>query len=115
MPIDESWPEALDALVAAPDHHALLFENERVRVLDTRIRPGDRTPVHTHRWPGVLYVMSWSTFVRRDPRGNVVTDSRTIPELAEPPRVLWLPPLEAHSLENVGKADLHGISVELKP
>ncbi len=34
---DASWPEALDALVAAPEHHTLLFENATVRVLDTRI------------------------------------------------------------------------------
>ena len=42
-----SWPPALDALVAAPEHHTLLFENSTVRVLDTRILPGGRTPVHT--------------------------------------------------------------------
>ena len=33
------WPESLDAIVAAPKHHTLLFENERVRVLDTRVTP----------------------------------------------------------------------------
>ena len=37
---EESWPDELDALVAAPQHHTLLFENEFVRVLDTRIAPG---------------------------------------------------------------------------
>jgi hypothetical protein len=26
----------------------VLLENERVRVLETRIEPGDVTPVHTH-------------------------------------------------------------------
>jgi quercetin dioxygenase-like cupin family protein len=50
-----SWPAELDALVAAPAHHTLLFENEFVRVRDTCIRAGDRTPIHTHRWPAALY------------------------------------------------------------
>ena len=41
-----------------------------------RIAPGDRTPVHTHRWPAVLYVLSWSDFVRYDDKGEVLLDSR---------------------------------------
>ncbi len=110
----ESRPEALDALVAAPDHHTLLFENDAVRILDTRITPGSRTPVHTHRWPGALYVLSWSSFVRRDDRGEVTLDSRTVPALAKAPQALWTPPLVPHSLENVGRTDLRVISVELK-
>ena len=111
---DESWPESLDALVAAPDHHTLLFENERVRILDTRIRPGTRTAVHTHRWPAALYVISWSSFIRRDERGSVVLDSRTVAALETPPPALWTPALAPHSLENIGSADLRIISVELK-
>jgi hypothetical protein len=49
MSENDAWPADLDALVAAPAHHTLLFENDVVRVLDTRIAPGNRTPVHTHR------------------------------------------------------------------
>ncbi len=30
----------LDAMTAAPDHHVVLFENDRVRVLDTRLGCG---------------------------------------------------------------------------
>ncbi len=33
------WPDSLDALISAPLHHRLLFENAHVRVLDTRIAP----------------------------------------------------------------------------
>ncbi len=47
------WPPSLDALVAAPEHHTLLFENSAVRVLDTHIAAGARTPLHTHAWPSV--------------------------------------------------------------
>jgi putative transposase len=46
------WPDSLDALAAAPESHRLLFENDAVRVLETRIAPGQATQVHTHRWPG---------------------------------------------------------------
>jgi hypothetical protein len=109
-----AWPDDLDALVAAPDHHMLLFENDRVRVLDTCVPAGDQTPVHTHRWPGALYVISWSDFVRYDDTGSVLLDSRTVPALRNPPPALWSEPLPPHSLQNVGEADLRIVSVELK-
>jgi hypothetical protein len=32
----KQWPDALDAMIAAPAHHEVLLENDRVRVLDTR-------------------------------------------------------------------------------
>lgn len=104
----------LDAMVAAPDHHEVLLENERVRVLDTRLAPGQRTPIHTHASSAALYVMSWSDFVRRDAQGNVIVDSRG---WERPPAIgeaLWLPPLPAHSVENIGTAELRLIAVELK-
>ena len=108
------WLDSLDALTAAPDYHRVILENERVRVLDTSIRAGERTPVHTHRWPAVLYVLSWSDFVRYDDKGNVLLDSRTVDALKVPPTVLWSAPLPPHSLLNIGTADLHVISIELK-
>lgn len=111
--IDQDWPEELDALVAAPKHHALLFENEVVRVLDTRIAPGETVPLHTHRWPSALYVMSWSDFVRRDSVGAIVVDSRA-GNMPPEGSALWSPPLPPHTLENVGTSELRAISVEVK-
>ena len=103
----------LDAMIAAPDHHDVLFENDRVRILDTRLQPGQRTPVHAHEWPAALYVLSWSDFLRRDQGGSVLVDSRdrASPELGSG---LWIEPLPPHSVENVGSADLHVIAVEVK-
>jgi hypothetical protein len=34
--------------------------------------------------------------------------------LAKPPQALWTEALAPHSLENVGRSDLHVISVEIK-
>src|ERR1051325_6811687 len=101
-PKTECWPAHLDALVAAPEHHALLFENEAVRILDTRIPAGAKTRVHTHRWPAALYILSWSEFVRRDADGRVTLDIRNVPALAIRPQALWSEALASHSLENVG-------------
>jgi hypothetical protein len=105
----------LDAMTAAPGHHSVLFENDRVRVLDTRLSPGDRTPVHAHEWPAALYVLSWSDFVRCDPEDNILVDSRR--SGAPPPArgtAVWLAPLEPHYVRNVGVRHLHIIAVEVK-
>jgi len=102
---------ALDALIAAPQHHKLLFENESVRVLDASIKPGETTALHTHRWAGTLYILSWSDFVRRNADGAVILDSRTISAVV-PGTALWSEPLVLHTLENVGDAELRVIAVE---
>jgi quercetin dioxygenase-like cupin family protein len=107
------WPDDLDALNAASEHHALLFENEFVRVLDTRIPPGQTVPLHTHRWPSTLYILSWSDFVRRDGEGIVLVDSRTLEKIA-PESAVWSGPLPPHTVENVGDVEFRAISVELK-
>jgi mannose-6-phosphate isomerase-like protein (cupin superfamily) len=110
----ELWPPELDAMIAAPTHHRLLLENDRVRVLDTEIQPGDKTTVHSHQWPAVHYVLSWSAFVRRNESDAVLLDTRTTAFAQAPPQVMWGEPLPAHSLENVGETSLHIISVEQK-
>ena len=105
--------DPIDALSAAPDNHHLLFENDRVRILDTNVAPGSATPVHAHSWPAALYVLSWSDFVRRGEDGAVLVDSRERP----PPALgsgFWIDPLPPHSVENVGSSDLRIIAVEVK-
>ena len=113
MPNRPTWPDELDALTAAPNHHTLLFENDFVRVLDTRVPPGQTVPLHTHQWPSALYILSWSDFIRRNAEGMILTDSRTIPKLHDQ-SALWSAALPAHTLQNIGEVELRAISVELK-
>jgi hypothetical protein len=108
------WPDGLDALLAAPAYHQLLLENALVRVLQTRIPPGETTPVHTHRWPNVQHVLSSAEFVRRDGEGEVLFDTRTAGQRPGPSATLWSEPLPPHSIENVGDTELRVIMVELK-
>jgi hypothetical protein len=112
MPADD--PHPLDAMTAAPHHHDVLLENDQVRVLDTRLGPGERTPVHTHRWPAVLYILGWSDFIRYDPDGNVLVDSRTLPVQPAVGASLWSAPLVPHYEHNIGEHSLHVIAIELK-
>ena len=105
---------ALDALTAAPLHHRLLLENDSVRILDTRIEPGDTVPLHTHQHPAAYYILSWSDFIRRDQHNNITLDSRANSRDLKPGQAIWSQPLGPHTLENVGNSPLHLISVEVK-
>ena len=107
------WPDSLDALVAASEFHTLLMENEHVRVVQTRIPAGKTVPVHTHRWPCVLTILSWSDLVRRDQDGKVLRDTRGFPTpaLNQP---TWQEALPPHSVESVGGTEILTIQVEIK-
>lgn len=112
--LDSTLPD-LDALVAAPRHHRLLLENTAVRVLDTRIEPGETVQLHAHPWPAVYYILAAGDFVRRDELGAVVADTRLTPAALTPGQAVWSAPLGPHTLENVGATPIHVVSVEIKP
>ena len=107
-------PDSQDAATAAPHHHKILLENEAVRVFETRIAAGERTPVHSHAWPAALYVVTWSDFIRYDPAGKVLLDSRTMASRPQPGTALWSGAVGPHYIHNVGTSDLVVIAVELK-
>jgi hypothetical protein len=113
------WPADLDAMIAAPAYHSVTLENDSVRVLDTTVPPGHTVPLHTHRWPAVHYILTWSDFIRRDHTGAILLDTRNndTPNNPEHPpegSTQWSGPLAPHTLENVGQSSLRVISVELK-
>jgi len=114
MSNQQDWPDELDALSAAPQYHFLLFENEAVRVLETRVPAGETTPLHTHRWPSALYILCWSDFVRRNGEAAIVVDTRISGKTSPQGSAVWSEPLAPHTLENVGEAELRVVSVELK-
>ena len=84
-----------------------------MRVLETRIPPGETVPMHTHRWPSVAYILSWSDFIRRDADGGVSLDTRESRQTPTP-EAIWSEAFPPHSVENVGTAEFHAINVETK-
>ncbi len=104
----------LDAVIAAPKSHKILLENDRVRVLEVVIQPGEKEPAHTHSLPSVLHVDELSQIQYYDAEGKVVFDSRTSNEPRTPPMTSWLEPEGLHAVENVGDKPFHAIRVELK-
>jgi hypothetical protein len=109
-----SWPDELDALVAAGETHSLSFENDEVRVLSTTIRPGETTRVHTHRWRSVIHILEAGHIVRRDADGNLLADSRDAGPPMPAGTTISLGPLPPHTVENVDESDVRFVSFELK-
>ena len=110
----QKWTDSLDAVIAAPEQHRVLFENERVRVLASHVKPGETVPVHTHRWSSVVYVLNSGEFLRYDGEGNLLSDSRMLPAEIKDAEVMWLPPLSPHSVKNISETEIRVINFELK-
>jgi len=49
------WADSLDAVKAAPNSHKVLFENDNVRILEVTVDPYGFEPMHTHRYPSVMF------------------------------------------------------------
>jgi quercetin dioxygenase-like cupin family protein len=88
-----------------PDKYKVIFENDRVRVLEYRDKPGDRTSPHSHP-DSVMYTLS--SFERRLIHGDQQRDVRL-----EAGRVVWIGAQE-HAGENIGSTASHSVFVELK-
>ena len=94
-----------DPVEVSPELYHVVFENDRVRVLEYRDRPGDMTKPHRH--PDSVMV-TLSSFRRRP-----WTEGREV-ELELPAfQVRWLDAQE-HSGVNIGESESHAVFVELK-
>ena len=49
-----------DPVQISPQYYTVKFENDRVRVLEYRLKPGEKEPMHSHP-AGVVYYLSDST------------------------------------------------------
>jgi hypothetical protein len=113
---DTEWPHHLDALVAAPANHRLLFEDDAVRVLEVTVEPGERENLHHHRWPSLMIVLARPNYRNFDPDGNEIPPSGGPPASPVLPRALRLPPQRLHAIEVAADAphSFRGIRVEFK-
>lgn len=107
------WPHELDALIAAPGSHRLLFENLHVRVLEIVIEPGAREPEHTHRWASVM-IVDQPARIRYYARGIQTFESPTGDTSQGGPTVVWIDPEPPHSVENIDSSRYHGLRIELR-
>ena len=72
-----TWDPALDAVVA-PKHHKVIFENERLRVLEVTLEPNDEEPIHHHRWPLFVFDQVQGSVHNFAPDGTKLPPNRDV-------------------------------------
>lgn len=89
-----------------PNNFRVILENDRVRVVEARLEPGEETPLH---WHEDRVGVALSTFTAR----SETKDGQVREMSLEPGRAIWFPEVE-HKEKNIGTTSQHVILVELK-
>jgi hypothetical protein len=96
-----------DPVKLSPQYYTVRLENDRVRVLEYRLKPGEKEAMHSHSAPFIVHFLSDAT-VRTTVTGGTKTETTIKSNNVE-----WREPL-SHTVENIGRTELHALLVELK-
>ena len=99
-------PPDEDPVNISPQYYTVLFENDEVRVIEYRLRPGEKEPMHSHP-EGVVRYLSDATFRATLPDGTVSEGSVKAGD------VRWRE-FTRHAVENIGTTEAVAFAVELK-
>ena len=97
---------AQDPVKTSPQLYKVLLENDQVRVLEWRLKPGEKEPMHSHP-PGVVYELSSSKLRITTP------DGKTEESTGRAGDTFWRGPT-THAIENVGDTEAHAIAIDVK-
>jgi quercetin dioxygenase-like cupin family protein len=97
----------LDVLDVENSGYNLIMENEKVRVMEMKLKPGEKSPMHNHPNDHVVYVFNNAKFKLSFPNGK----SNEFELKAG--QALWI---EAgpHETENIGNTNGHNLVTEIK-
>ncbi len=115
-----NWDPALDAVVAAPKHHKVLFENDNLRVLEVTLPNEDEEPVHHHRWPSVfVFDQVGGPIHVIAPDGTPLPPNRDVIQAVQAwdgkgSLVVHMAPQPAGRVFNASGKTVHGIRIEMK-
>lgn len=115
-----TWDPDLDAVIAAPRNHKVLFENDRLRVLEVILEPDEEEPTHHHRWPSVFVFDQVKGPVHdMAPDGTMLPPNRDVIQAVQAwdgkgCLVVHMSPQPAGRVLNGSDLTLHGIRVEMK-
>jgi quercetin dioxygenase-like cupin family protein len=92
-----------------PAANAPILENDRVRIFQTILQPGQSTPMHFYRGPRLAIVISSGEV-------DVTTEGKSTPDhlTRAAGEVYWRPTPLTFALKNVGKTTFEIVDIELK-
>ena len=97
----------VDPIKLSPQLYTIRLDNDRVRVYEYHLKPGEKEPMHSHP-AGVVYVLKGATLSDTLPGGQSMSLE------AKSGSVLWRE-ATSHALENVGTTEAAAIGIDLKP
>jgi quercetin dioxygenase-like cupin family protein len=97
---------AQDALEVAREHYTVLLENDKVRVLEVKIKPGEKEAMHTH--PATVHIELVPTKVKIG-----YPDGKSVELEGHQGEAIWVGPVK-HTIENIGDTEIHAYIIELK-
>ena len=106
--------KTFEPIVAAGEYHSVVLENDRVRVLQVEIMPGETVPFHQHGMPSIFVTLEPASLLIRDMSGKAirVVERSSFSDL---PHVEWREtPPAPRSVENVDTVSMRALRIELK-
>lgn len=97
---------AQDPVRSAPGVYKVLLDNDRVRVLDVHLKPGQTSPTHSHP-EYLVYCVTGGKVKFTGPDGRSENVDLKAGECT------WRP-AETHSVDNVGTTECHVLNIEFK-
>ncbi|MGH7449906.1 MAG: hypothetical protein ACRENG_01025 [bacterium] len=101
-----STVSAQDVTKVAPNNCKVLLENDRVRVVEIWIKPGEKLAMHSHP-ASVTYVLSTAKLK------TVLPDGKTVETEGQIGQALWSDG-GGHEQVNVGTTEARALVVEMK-
>lgn len=95
-----------EAVKTDPDKYKVVLDNERVRVLEYRDKPGQKTKMHTH--PDFI-LQALAPFKRK----LTLSNGKTMTREFKAGEIVWMN-AQSHIGENIGETDTHVLITELK-
>ena len=97
---------AQDPVKVAPKQYKAIFSNDRVRVVEATIKPGEKSPMHSHP-DYLIYAMAPAK------AKFTGTDGKTREVTMKAGECRWIKG-ETHAAENIGKTDIRVLHIEFK-
>lgn len=101
-----SFAAAPDPIKAAPDMYKLLFENDKVRVMEVSFKPGQEIAKHSHPDHFVTVLAPGTLTIFKEDGTSTVNELQT-------EQVVWIP-AETHWAKNTGKTNVKLLVTEMK-
>lgn len=98
---------ATDPVVLAPANYKVIFENDKVRVLEASDKPGEKVEMHSHP-DTLMYVLA--PFQRK----LTLENGRQVTVTMKPGDTRWMP-AQSHAGENIGTTETKALFIEFKP